>query len=91
MAKHSARGRDWDAQRLRVLTRDGWVCQYCGADLSGAGLDAQVDHVDPLSTSGGREYGDDELVAACGPCNRRKSDQPLQRMEWRHSAWFTTA
>jgi 5-methylcytosine-specific restriction endonuclease McrA len=45
-------------------------CVYCGAALTVAA--ATLDHVYPLARGGPHVPGN--LVAACGPCNRRKGD-----------------
>jgi hypothetical protein len=54
----------WKDQRLRVLKRDGYVCQYCGEDAT------QVDHVIPRSRGGGHEL--ENLLACCAKCNSLK-------------------
>lgn len=54
--------------RRGVLARDHFTCQYCG-DRPGKGL-LTVDHVVPRSRGGTKSW--ENLVAACGPCNRRK-------------------
>jgi hypothetical protein len=54
----------WKNQRLRVLKRDGYICQYCGNDAS------QVDHVIPRKAGGSHDL--DNLVACCAPCNSAK-------------------
>ena len=53
--------------RRAVFARDGWACQYCGTASS-----LTVDHVIPRSKGG--SSGWDNIVASCGPCNRRKGD-----------------
>jgi 5-methylcytosine-specific restriction endonuclease McrA len=57
----------------RATLRDcGRRCVYCGSalDLESATLD----HVQPLARGGSHTPGN--VVAACGPCNRRKGDLP---------------
>jgi 5-methylcytosine-specific restriction endonuclease McrA len=54
----------WKDQRIRVLKRDGYTCQYCGGEAT------QVDHVIPRAVGGGHDL--DNLVACCAPCNTRK-------------------
>lgn len=54
----------WKDQRIRVLKRDGYTCQYCGADAT------QVDHVIPRKVGGTHDL--DNLVACCAPCNSAK-------------------
>ncbi len=55
--------------RKAVLLRDGGRCQYCG------GRADSVDHVIPKSRGGRHSW--DNVVAACRPCNTRKSDKLL--------------
>ena len=54
----------WKDQRIRVLKRDGYICQYCGSDAT------QVDHVIPRKAGGTHDL--DNLVACCAPCNSAK-------------------
>lgn len=88
MSRHSASGPAWEAQRQRVLDRDGWRCAYCGCDLVGS--DATVDHLESVASSGrdGDDYLDAELVAACRRCNGTKQDKPLVRLGYRSPRWF---
>ncbi|HKJ35853.1 MAG TPA: HNH endonuclease [Solirubrobacterales bacterium] len=59
--------------RKAVLARDSWTCQYCGTRRSGL----TVDHVIPRSRGGKSVW--ENIVAACGPCNRRKGNRlPLE-------------
>jgi 5-methylcytosine-specific restriction endonuclease McrA len=53
--------------RRAVFARDGWACQYCGARAN-----LTVDHVVPRSKGGQSSW--ENIVASCGPCNRRKGD-----------------
>lgn len=55
--------------RKAVLARDLWTCQYCGD--SNGGL--TVDHVIPRSRGGESVW--ENIVASCGPCNRKKGDR----------------
>lgn len=55
--------------RKAVLARDSWTCQYCGAERDGL----TVDHVIPRSRGGESVW--ENIVASCGPCNRRKADR----------------
>lgn len=79
-------GPGWQAQRIRVLDRDGWICTACGKALDGA--DATVDHIDPQALNRGRDYTDDELAAMCRSCNSRKQDRVLVRMAWFNPRWL---
>ena len=57
---------EWKRVRLRVLARDGRVCNYCGQDAN------EVDHIVPL-VNGGLPYDLDNLTACCRACNVAKS------------------
>lgn len=58
-------------QRLQreVFARDGLRCQYCGYSPRTA-KHLQIDHVIPVSRGGTDAL--DNLVVACGRCNRSK-------------------
>lgn len=58
--------------RFRILSRDGFTCQYCGA-----GKDAvlEVDHIQPKSKGGADAWGN--LITSCRPCNQGKRDSLL--------------
>ena len=60
--------RAWRKIRERVLIRDGYCCQYCGAQDA-----TTVDHVQPISKGGTDEL--DNLLAACTRCNYQKKDK----------------
>jgi 5-methylcytosine-specific restriction endonuclease McrA len=55
--------------RKAVLARDSWTCQYCGSARPGL----TVDHVIPRSRGGASVW--ENIVASCGPCNRRKGNR----------------
>lgn len=57
--------------RRNILVRDGHQCQYCGETF--CALDLTLDHVIPRSKGGPSTW--ENLVAACGVCNRRKADR----------------
>lgn len=58
-----------------VLTRDNHTCQYCGAKGD------TVDHVVPRARGGQHRW--ENVVAACRPCNGRKSDKTLEQIGWK--------
>jgi 5-methylcytosine-specific restriction endonuclease McrA len=60
--------------RRAVLIRDSYTCQYCGATPGRENL--TIDHVHPRSRGGRTEW--DNVVAACGPCNRRKGSKSVE-------------
>lgn len=89
MSKYSAHGAAWDAQRLRVLDRDGWTCAYCGKHLEGA--DATADHIDPLAAmdeEAREDVQDHDLVAACRKCNGTKADRTAVRVDYAAPRWL---
>lgn len=59
--------------RWQILSRDSFTCQYCGSTAPNVKL--EVDHIEPRSRGG----SDDalNLITACEPCNRGKSDADL--------------
>lgn len=57
--------------RFEVLKRDGFRCQYCGAEAPGVLL--HVDHIEPVSKGGTNDITN--LITACEPCNNGKSDR----------------
>ncbi len=57
--------------RRTVLARDMYTCQYCGGRPNKQEL--TIDHVVPRSRGGTTLW--ENVVAACGPCNRRKGDR----------------
>jgi 5-methylcytosine-specific restriction endonuclease McrA len=57
--------------RRALLLRDNYTCQYCG-EQPGREL-LTIDHVLPRSRGGRTEW--ENVVAACAPCNRRKSNR----------------
>lgn len=68
MASHRDLGTQrWKDQRIRVLKRDNYICQYCGDDAT------QVDHVIPRAKGGGHDM--ENLVACCARCNSRKGSR----------------
>ena len=60
--------------RRNIYLRDGYTCQYCGIQFSAK--DLTLDHVNPRALGGQNRW--ENLVACCGPCNRKKDDQTLE-------------
>lgn len=81
MATNSRRGAAWQKLRLAVLERDHYICAYCGREAN------EADHIIPVNAGGKDEMGN--LVAACKPCNGRKQDRIMARMDWYHKDWLT--
>ena len=65
--KHYGTGQ-WRKVRASVLSRDGYICAYCGQEAN------TVDHVVALA-KGGQPYDMENLVACCSRCNSRKRDK----------------
>jgi 5-methylcytosine-specific restriction endonuclease McrA len=64
--------------RRALFARDGGRCAYCGAAAT------SVDHVIPRSRGGRHEW--ENVVAACGRCNRVKADRMVAELGWRMAA-----
>lgn len=62
---------DLPVSRRTVLSRDDYTCQYCGAQPGKSEL--TIDHVLPRSRGGDHSW--ENVVTACGPCNRRKGNR----------------
>ncbi len=60
--------------RYKILVRDNFTCQYCGAKQPEVKL--EVDHRIPVSKGGTNDP--DNLVTACFDCNRGKRDLLLE-------------
>ncbi len=56
--------------RRAIFVRDAFRCQYCAAAAE------NIDHVIPKSRGG--EHIWENVVAACQPCNAKKSDKMLE-------------
>jgi 5-methylcytosine-specific restriction endonuclease McrA len=57
----------WRKVRAKVIERDKGICSYCGDPGSN-----EVDHVVPLDAGGTDDM--ENLVCACGWCNRSKHE-----------------
>jgi 5-methylcytosine-specific restriction endonuclease McrA len=66
-------GRTSKVKRQRILKRDGYRCQHCGAE-EGPGVKGslQIDHIIP--TSRGGTHHESNLQVLCFVCNVRKLD-----------------
>lgn len=71
----------WQQTRLKILKRDNYICAYCGGEAN------SVDHIHPVEHGG----TDDEnnLVAACTPCNSQKKDKINERVNWFNKNYLT--
>ncbi len=62
-----------DRMRFRILSRDGFTCQSCGASpIKERGVQLHVDHIVPWSKGG--ETEEDNLQAKCKQCNLGKGN-----------------
>lgn len=59
--------------RFEIFKRDGFACQYCGAQPPDAVL--VVDHITPVAAGGTNDPLN--LITACEPCNQGKADKVL--------------
>ena len=57
-----------DATKRRIMERDRYTCQYCGAHAT------VIDHIIPRDTFGSSNR-DDNLVASCVRCNLKLTDK----------------
>lgn len=65
-ARNASRPADWSSRRVRVLTRDRWRCQRCGARS-----ELEVDHLVPVAQGGSWEP--ENLWTLCRGCHRMKT------------------
>lgn len=59
--------------RFEVFKRDGFTCQYCGAQPPDAVL--VIDHIQPVSKGGDNDPLN--LITSCETCNQGKADKTL--------------
>jgi 5-methylcytosine-specific restriction endonuclease McrA len=57
--------------KANLYVRDLYTCQYCNTPYTKHNL--TLDHVLPISKGGKTSWTN--IVAACGPCNTRKSNR----------------
>lgn len=69
--------------RWKILARDSFACQYCGARAPDAQL--EIDHIHPSSQGG----SDDEsnLIVACRRCNAGKAGLAPPLTALGHQIW----
>lgn len=66
---------DWTQRRVKVLTRDGHICQ-ARSDVCVI-IGHEVDHIIPRAAGGSHDI--DNLRAICNPCHKIKSQQEAQQ------------
>lgn len=59
----------WSTLRQQVLSRDHFVCQYCGRPNS-----KTVDHIVPFEYDPARKADITNLTVICAQCHRQKTD-----------------
>lgn len=68
------------SRRLAIYIRDGFCCQYCGADLrSCQPREMGLDHLEDLVDGGGHtgaNHKSTNLVTVCRSCNSSRQDTP---------------
>ena len=62
--------------RFSVFCRDNYTCRYCGRQSDAVPL--EIDHVLPVCQGGTNDI--ENLVTACGDCNRGKSGNTIQQV-----------
>lgn len=67
----AGRGSLTKSKRRTVWNRDGGRCHYCHTELP-LGPDCTLDHVWPKALGG--SHANDNLVAACKPCNEARGE-----------------
>ncbi|MBM9615321.1 HNH endonuclease [Desulfobulbus rhabdoformis] len=70
------RGGSWKRIRLRILKRDGYLCQECQR-MGRVTMATDVDHVTPLADGGTDD--DKNLQSLCGVCHKKKTREENSR------------
>ena len=73
-ATRIGRGNIPKAVRQEIYKRDGFTCQFCGAQQPPKEL--TIDHLVPVSRGGHDEITN--FLTACKPCDQRKADLSLE-------------
>lgn len=63
--------------RMKILKRDNFTCQYCGA--KGDGVRLEIDHIRPVCLGG--DNRESNLITACASCNYKKGTNRIVEME----------
>lgn len=59
--------------RMRILDRDNYTCQHCGATVAD-GVRLHIDHITPVAKGGTND--ENNLQVLCSKCNLAKKDNP---------------
>ncbi|MBZ5695987.1 MAG: HNH endonuclease [Acidobacteriia bacterium] len=72
------------ALAARLAAMHGYICWYCGSDISNtAPLESHLDHIFPISAGGTNHDSNRALV--CEVCDRAKWNMPLSDfLKWLH-------
>lgn len=74
---------NYQSWRADLIDTVGYYCVYCNMPLSHS---LQVEHVVAKKAQAGAVAGDlfawDNMVLACGPCNRAKSNKPISAADY---------
>jgi 5-methylcytosine-specific restriction endonuclease McrA len=89
LRRYARQDRKVKFSRVNVYRRDGFSCQYCGAQPGASSL--TLDHVLPRARGGRTEWTN--IVTACTRCNAAKADRtpeqaamPLPRRPFKPSS-----
>lgn len=63
--------------RMKILKRDNFTCQYCGA--KGDSVRLEIDHIRPVCLGG--DNRESNLITACASCNHKKGTNRIVEME----------
>jgi 5-methylcytosine-specific restriction endonuclease McrA len=67
----------WQKKRLRVLDRDQWMCQRCGADQ----YTLHVHHIEYKKGIKPWDYDDSDLLTLCEYCHKINHNKTLTQLE----------
>lgn len=66
--------------RRAIFGRTGGACAYCNAALDYHSTEWEVEHVQPKAAGGSNAR--ENLLPACGWCNRTKADRDPEGFRW---------
>lgn len=66
---------DWKSKRIRIATRDAFICKDCGRVAYGR--DGHADHIVPLEEGGSDD--DENIVWRCSSCHGKKTRAEQRR------------